>query len=154
MAKGFRSFRKFSGGQQVQRAIIGDKNYDKLHFISTKVIKNADAIAAAEKGAKNDKAIQDAILARQQEDLANLNNEENLRIKKMLLGGRYGVRGYRGSPLFRMAPGNSAGRGGAGGSAGGGGGGGTAASGAGAQASFGRIGGFLRGGNFTGGSRF
>jgi hypothetical protein len=156
LSKGFKSFRKYSLGQQAQQKLIGQDAYDKLHFISTKTIKNADAAAAAEKQAKSDQALQQQILARQQEDLANLNDQENSRIKKMLVGGRYGTRGYRGSPLFRLAPGNSAGRGagGGGGAAAGGGGGGTAASGGGAQANYGRIGGFLRGGNFTGGGRF
>jgi len=142
MAKGFKSFRKYSLGDNAARAIEGDKLHDKMHFISTGVIKNADAIDAAEKSAKNDKAMQEAIMARQQEELANLNDEENARIKKMLVGGRYGLRGYRGSPLFRMAPSNTAGRGGAGGYSGGG----TAVSGGGSQAAYGRTGGLLRGG--------
>lgn len=110
LSKGFKSFRKFSGGQQVQRALIGDKNYDKLHFISTGAIKNADKLAEAEKAAKGAEAGAEALRRRQMEDIAALDEEENNRLKKLLVAGRNGTRGYRGGPMFRARPSNSAAR--------------------------------------------
>jgi hypothetical protein len=47
--------------------------------------------------------------ARQAEDSAELDEEENRRIKRLLSASR-GTRAYRGSPMFRARPSNSAGR--------------------------------------------
>lgn len=49
-----------------------------------------------------------AMRARQAEELTKLDEEENRRIKRMLLAAR-GTRMYRGSPLTRGAVGNTAG---------------------------------------------
>ncbi len=110
LSKGFKSFRKFSLGQQAQRALVGDEIYDKTHFISTGAIKNADKLKEAEKAAKSAEAGAEALRRRQMEDLAKLDEEENDRIKKLLVAGRNGTRGYRGGPMFRARPSNSAGR--------------------------------------------
>jgi hypothetical protein len=111
LSKGFKSFRKFSGGQVAQRALVGDEIYDKTHFISTGAIKAEDKLKAAEKAAKGAEASAEALRRRQMEDMAKLDDEENNRIKKLLVAGRNGVRGYRGGPMFRARPSNSATRG-------------------------------------------
>ena len=57
----------------------------------------------------SDKKQQTELRRRQAEDLGRISDEENRRIKGMLISGRYGTRGYRGSPLFRARPSNTAG---------------------------------------------
>jgi hypothetical protein len=52
-----------------------------------------------------------ALRDQQAAELADLNNQENSRIKKLLYAGRAGARGYRGGPLFRARPSNTAGAG-------------------------------------------
>jgi hypothetical protein len=46
---------------------------------------------------------------RQTEELGKISDEENRRIKGLLVSGRFGTRGYRGSPLFRARPSNTPG---------------------------------------------
>lgn len=57
---------------------------------------------------KKEKAEAEAVRIEQKTQLAELDDEENRRIKKMLSGGR-GTRGYRGGPMFRARPSNTAG---------------------------------------------
>ncbi|MCE5292976.1 MAG: hypothetical protein LLG14_27590 [Nocardiaceae bacterium] len=109
LSKGFKSFRKFSLGQQAQRALIGDKNYDKLHFISTGTIKNAGLIRQAEKDKETAEELAAEQRAQQKTALAELDDEENRRIKKLITGSR-GTRNYRGGPMFRARASDTAGR--------------------------------------------
>jgi hypothetical protein len=108
LSKGFKSFRKFSLGQRAQRALIGDENYDKLHFVSTGAIKNADMLDQAEKDAKTAEQLAAEQRAAQKTALAELDEEENRRIKKIITGSR-GTRNYRGGPMFRGRATNTAG---------------------------------------------
>jgi hypothetical protein len=55
-----------------------------------------------------DMSAQDAMLAQQREQQATLDSEENRR-RKRLLSAAQGARAYRGSPLFRAPPSNTAG---------------------------------------------
>lgn len=64
---------------------------------------------AAPKKPKVDTSAQDAIAAQQRIDAAELDSEENRR-RKRLLSAAMGVRAFTGSPLFRAAPANTAGR--------------------------------------------
>jgi hypothetical protein len=109
LGKGFGSFHKYSGAMRLQQATIGKKNFEKLHFISTGAINAADKLKAAEKAAKGAEASAEALRRRQMEDMAKLDDEENNRIKKLLVAGRNGVRGYRAGPMFRARPTNAAG---------------------------------------------
>jgi hypothetical protein len=100
-----RSLRKVS----ITRQIVGDDAWDKAHFLGSNVVKQADAKKEAKKAAKNAEELAAEQRAMQMEQLAQLDEEENRRIKKILVGGRYGARAYRGSPLARAAAGGSGG---------------------------------------------
>jgi hypothetical protein len=101
-----RSLRKVS----ITRRIVGDSAWDKAHFMGSALVKQADAKHEAKKAAKNAEELAAEQRAMQMEQLANLDEEENRRIKKILVGGRYGARAYRGSPLARAAVGASGAR--------------------------------------------
>lgn len=58
---------------------------------------------------KADTSAQDAIAEQQKLAQAELDAEEN-RKRKQMLSSATGIRAYRGSPLFRAAPANTAGR--------------------------------------------
>lgn len=58
---------------------------------------------------KEEKKQQVELRRRQTDELGKISDEENRRIKSMLLGGRYGTRGYRGAPMFRARPSNTSG---------------------------------------------
>lgn len=109
MSKGFKFFRKFDAGQRAEVAVLGQKNYDKEHFISTGIIKNADKQDAAEKELKSAQQLAEDARQQQMVDSAELDDEENRRIKKLLSGSR-GARGYRGGSMFRGRPSNTAAR--------------------------------------------
>jgi hypothetical protein len=100
-----RSLRKVS----ITRRIVGDDAWDKAHFLGTNAVKQADAKKEAKKAAKNAEELAAEQRAMQMEQLAKLDEEENRRIKKILVGGRYGARAYRGSPLARAAAGGGGG---------------------------------------------
>lgn len=74
---------------------------------SLKVLKDDWSDATGKTAAKERQKEADAESARLREiqfaEMGKLNDEENRRIKKLLLGGRYGTRGYTNSPLFRQA---------------------------------------------------
>jgi hypothetical protein len=97
--------------------------------------------------ARQKKADEEAaqLRAEQAKQLAELNSLENDRIKKLLYSGRVGLRGYRGGPLFRARPSNTAGAGGRSGGASAAGGGAVAAATSAALAANGVTGGLLRG---------
>lgn len=57
---------------------------------------------------KKEKADAEAVRIEQKTQLAELDDEENRRIKKLLSGAR-GTRGYRGGPMFRGRPSDTAG---------------------------------------------
>src|SRR5262245_31261107 len=108
LSKGFKSFKKFSGGQIAQRALIGEDNYDEMHFVSTSAIDNENKLISAEKQVKAAEKAADVLRRRQADELASLDDEENRRIKKILTA-RRGTRSYRGGPMFRGRAVDSAG---------------------------------------------
>ena len=91
------------------RAIVGKKNYDKLDVYGNYL----DESVATQDAAKSEKQtaarLEAELRKRQTIERGQSADEENRRIKGMLVGGRYGTRGYRGSPLFRARPSNTAG---------------------------------------------
>jgi hypothetical protein len=91
------------------KKLLGKKLSDQLHPLGTANEKMVTEAKDAKTSAKEAAALQEQLAKQQANELANLNDEENRRIKKLIMGGR-GTRGYRGSPLLRAAPGNSAGR--------------------------------------------
>jgi hypothetical protein len=100
-----RTLRKTS----ITRRLVGDSAWDKAHFLGSTVLSQADAKNDAKKAAKNADELAQEQRSMQLEQLAQLDEEENRRIKKILVGGRYGARAYRGSPLMRAAPGGTSG---------------------------------------------
>jgi hypothetical protein len=84
-------------GDPVQDAIPFSKGKQKL-------FKGALGL----KKPKVDTSAQDEALEQQRLQMARLDEEENRR-RKRLFSAAQGVRAYRGSPLFRAAPGDTAG---------------------------------------------
>jgi hypothetical protein len=95
-------------GSMALKGAVGKKNYDKIHFLGTNATKQADAIDQAKADKKTAEQLAAEARAAQATQIAELDDEENRRIKKLLTGSR-GMRGYRGGSMFRQAPSNSAG---------------------------------------------
>lgn len=81
---------------------LGMNPNDPLNLAKEKQMKNA------EKAKKTAEQLAEETRARQATDLANLDDEENRRIKKLLSGSR-GTRNYRGGPMFRGRATNTSG---------------------------------------------
>jgi hypothetical protein len=75
---------------------------------SVNAVKHGKELFGLGKPAAPDTSAQDQLLAQQKEQQAALDDEENRRRKKLLASAQ-GARAYRGSPLFRAPPSNSAG---------------------------------------------
>lgn len=108
MAKLHDNVKKYSPMAQVERATIGDKAWDQAHFIGTSLSKKRAAEKEAKSAAKSAEADAARMRQIQFQEMADLNDEENRRIKKMLMGA-FGTRMYRGAPLTRAAASNTRG---------------------------------------------
>lgn len=90
------------------RKILGNKLSNKIHFataMNDKTVADADN---AKKAARTAEELAAEQRAAQKTQLAELDDEENRRIKKLITGSR-GTRNYRGGPMFRGRASDSAG---------------------------------------------
>ncbi len=110
LAKTHKKAQGISLGAKLIKGIGGQDLYDKMHPGGTWSTREAAKAASVEAAAKEAGINAEVMRRRQMEDLAKLDEEENDRIKKLLVAGRNGTRGYRGGPMFRARPSNSAGR--------------------------------------------
>ncbi len=111
VTKVFSKVHKFHRGHSLARKVIGDKNYDKAFPLGTSATKQAAEMDQAEKDARSAEELAAEQRAMQRTELAELDEEENRRIKKLLTGSR-GIRAFRGGLMYRSAPSNTAGAGG------------------------------------------
>jgi hypothetical protein len=74
MAKLHSNIKKYSAGERAKQAIVGEKNYDSVHFLGTSAVKQRDATKAAEQAAQDAQAEADkpAIPLPDEEELARL----------------------------------------------------------------------------------
>ncbi len=110
LAKVHKGVEKYVPGTKLLIKAVGRDTYDKMHPGGTWSTKEAAKMASVEAAAKEAGINAEVMRRRQMEDLAKLDQEENDRIKKLLVAGRNGARGYRGGPMFRARPSNAAGR--------------------------------------------
>lgn len=92
------------------RSLIGRKNSEMIHGRSI-FSPIDDAVAKEDKAkakAKTAEQRAEEVRAAQRTQLAELDDEENRRIKKLITGSR-GTRNYRGGPMFRTRASNTAG---------------------------------------------
>ncbi len=108
LAKVHKGVQKYTLGNKVVKGVVGEETYDKLHPGGTWSTREAAKIEKAEQGVKDAEALAAEQRALQKTAMAELDEEENRRIKKIISGSR-GTRNYRGGPMFRGRASNKAG---------------------------------------------
>ncbi len=104
----YKTMKKHSPVARGVKSLVGEKNFEKAHFLGEGVLKQSEAKHEAKKAAKTAEELAAQQRAMQATALAELDEEENRRIKKILTASR-GTRNYRGGPMFRGRASNTAG---------------------------------------------